>query len=177
MATTTAISGAASTRRRRRRRTPRFPAARSYGATSSNGAAGASPDATKWTFDVSGSGWGNGELEYYTARPENVALDGAGHLAITARAESYLGKDYTSGRINTRAASSRTPYGRFEARMQMPAGQGIWPAFWMLGDNQPTVGWPACGEIDIMENLGQRAEHGARHGARPRLLGRQRHQA
>ena len=130
-----------------------------------DGAAGASPDATKWSFDVGGSGWGNSELEYTTARPENVALDGAGHLAITARAEAYMGKSYTSGRINTLAHFTRA-YGRFEARMQLPAGQGMWPAFWLLGNNVSTVGWPACGEIDIIENKGQEPNtvHGTVHG-------------
>jgi beta-glucanase (GH16 family) len=130
-----------------------------------DGAGGAAPDASKWSFDVGGSGWGNGELEYSTARPENVALDGAGHLAITARAEGYMGKSYTSGRINTLAHFTRA-YGRFEARMQLPAGQGMWPAFWLLGGNVSTVGWPACGEIDIIENKGQEPNtvHGTVHG-------------
>ncbi len=129
------------------------------------GPAGQAPDPSKWSFDVGGSGWGNQELEYSTARPENVALDGAGHLAITARAEAYMGKSYTSGRINTLAHFTQA-FGRFEARMQLPAGQGIWPAFWLLGDNVGTVGWPACGEIDIVENKGQEPNtvHGTVHG-------------
>ncbi|HEX8954556.1 MAG TPA: glycoside hydrolase family 16 protein [Polyangia bacterium] len=129
------------------------------------GAAGAPPDATKWSFDVGGSGWGNGELEYSTARPENVALDGAGHLAITARAEAYMGKEYTSGRINSLSQFTHA-FGRFEARMQLPTGQGIWPAFWLLGDNVSSVGWPQCGEIDIIENKGQEPNivHGTVHG-------------
>lgn len=129
------------------------------------GPAGQAPDPSKWSFDVGGSGWGNQELEYSTARPENVALDGAGHLAITARAEAYLGKSYTSGRINTLAHFTHA-FGRFEARMQLPAGQGMWPAFWLLGNNASTVGWPACGEIDIIENKGQEPNtvHGTVHG-------------
>jgi beta-glucanase (GH16 family) len=130
-----------------------------------DGAAGQAPDASKWSIDVGGSGWGNQELEYSTARPQNVALDGAGHLAITARAEGYMGKEYTSGRLNTLAHFTKA-FGRFEARMQLPAGQGIWPAFWLLGDNSSTVGWPQCGEIDIIENKGQEPNtvHGTVHG-------------
>lgn len=130
-----------------------------------DGPAGQAPDSSKWSFDVGGSGWGNGELEYSTARPENVALDGAGHLAITARAEAYMGKEYTSGRVNTLGHFTRA-FGRFEARMQLPAGQGMWPAFWLLGNNAGTVGWPACGEIDIVENKGQEPNtvHGTVHG-------------
>jgi beta-glucanase (GH16 family) len=129
------------------------------------GAAGQAPDQSKWSFDVGGGGWGNQELEYSTARPENVALDGAGHLAITARAEAYMGKEYTSGRINSLAHFTRA-FGRFEARMQLPAGQGMWPAFWLLGNNASSVGWPACGEIDIIENKGQEPNtvHGTVHG-------------
>jgi beta-glucanase (GH16 family) len=129
------------------------------------GPAGQSPDASKWSFDVGGSGWGNQELEYSTARPENASLDGAGHLAITARAEAYMGKSYTSARLNTLAHFTKA-FGRFEARMQLPAGQGMWPAFWLLGNNVGSVGWPACGEIDIIENKGQEPNtvHGTVHG-------------
>jgi beta-glucanase (GH16 family) len=129
------------------------------------GAAGQAPDASKWSFDVGGSGWGNQELEYTTARAQNVALDGAGHLAITARAEAYMGMSYTSGRINTLAHFTRA-FGRFEARMQLSSGQGLWPAFWLLGNNVSSVGWPACGEIDIIENKGQEPNivHGTVHG-------------
>jgi len=129
------------------------------------GAAGAAPDQSKWSFDVGGSGWGNNELEYSTARPQNVALDGAGHLAITALSEPYMGKAYTSGRINSLAHFTHA-FGRFEARMQLPAGQGIWPAFWLLGNDVGTVGWPQCGEIDIIENKGQEPNtvHGTVHG-------------
>ena len=130
-----------------------------------DGAAGQSPDPSKWSFDVGGDGWGNQQLEYTTARPANVALDGAGHLAITARAEAYMGKSYTSGRINSLQHFTHA-FGRFEARMQLPAGRGMWPAFWLLGNNQPSVGWPACGEIDIIENKGQEPNlvHGTVHG-------------
>lgn len=129
------------------------------------GAAGQPPDATRWSFDVGGDGWGNQQLEYTTARPQNVALDGAGHLAITARAEAYQGKSFTSGRINSLSHFTHA-FGRFEARMRLPAGQGMWPAFWLLGNNQPAVGWPGCGEIDIIENRGQEPNtvHGTVHG-------------
>jgi beta-glucanase (GH16 family) len=129
-----------------------------------NGAAGASLDPAKWTYDV-GTDWGNAQLEYDTARPENVSLDGQGHLAITARQESYLGQPYTSGRINTRGLFGQNK-GRFEARMQMPVGRGLWPAFWLLGSDISTAGWPDCGEIDAMEYRGQQPAivHGSLHG-------------
>lgn len=129
-----------------------------------DGPAGQLPDLARWGFDV-GTDWGNGQLEYDTARPENVSLDGQGHLAITARAESYAGRSYTSGRINTHGHFEQAT-GRFEARMRMPSGRGLWPAFWLLGSNFASVGWPACGEIDIMEFRGQepRVLHGSLHG-------------
>ena len=128
------------------------------------GAAGTSPDPTKWTYDI-GTDWGNGQLEYDTDRPVNVSLDGLGHLAITAHRENYQGQPYTSGRINTRGRFGQTR-GRFEARMQMPVGRGLWPAFWLLGSDVSTAGWPACGEIDVMEYRGQEraAVHGSLHG-------------
>ena len=128
------------------------------------GPAGQAPDATRWRFDL-GTGWGNAQLEWDTSRPENVSLDGRGNLAITARAESFNGCDYTSGRIKTKDLFAQA-YGRFEARIRLPVGQGIWPAFWMLGTDQDEVGWPACGEIDIMEFLGHepRSIHGSLHG-------------
>jgi beta-glucanase (GH16 family) len=130
-----------------------------------DGPAGSSPDASKWSFDVGGSGWGNAELEYTTARAQNVALDGAGHLQLIARDEPYMGKPYTSGRINSLSHFSHA-FGRYEARMKIPTGQGIWPAFWLLGNNVGTVGWPQCGEIDIIENKGQEPNivHGTVHG-------------
>jgi beta-glucanase (GH16 family) len=132
-----------------------------------DGPEGDSPDPTKWGFDVGNgdNGWGNAQLEYDTARPENVSLDGQGNLRITAREESYNGFDYTSARIKTQGKFSQT-YGRFEARIQLPLGQGLWPAFWLLGDEISTVGWPECGEIDIMEYRGQEPNvaNGAVHG-------------
>lgn len=132
-----------------------------------DGPQGQSPDSTRWVYDTWGneSGWGNNQLEYDTDRPENVSLDGEGHLAIVAREESYGGLNYTSARITTQGLFELT-YGRFEARIYLPWGQGLWPAFWLLGDDFNTAGWPYCGEIDIMEYRGQepRTIHGTIHG-------------
>ena len=128
------------------------------------GTAGQSPDETKWTYDI-GTNWGNDQLEYDTNRPENVSLDGDGNLAIIARRESYAGSAFTSARITTQGLFEQA-YGRFEARIKMPWGPGIWPAFWLLGANIETVNWPQCGEIDIMEYRGQQPNiiHGSIHG-------------
>jgi beta-glucanase (GH16 family) len=128
------------------------------------GPAGQLPDSTKWKFDI-GTGWGNAQLEWDTDRPENVSLYGNGILAITAREEEYLSCDYTSGRITTQGLFAHAR-GRFEARIKLPVGQGVWPAFWLLGTNINTVGWPECGEIDIMEYRGQAPSiaQGALHG-------------
>ncbi len=134
-----------------------------------NGNAGLSPDASKWGYDIGvgpgNDGWGNAELQYYTDRTENASLDGAGNLAITARSESFGGRSFTSARIKTKGLFEQA-YGRFEARMKMPWGPGIWPAFWMLGSNIDEVPWPQCGEIDIMEYRGQQPNlvHGSVHG-------------
>lgn len=117
------------------------------------GPAGQSPDPAKWTFDI-GTNWGNNQLEYDTDRPENASVDGNGHLAITARRESYMGSAYTSARMTTEDRFEPT-YGRFEARIKLPVGQGIWPAFWLLGADFDEVGWPQTGEIDVMEYRGQ----------------------
>jgi beta-glucanase (GH16 family) len=134
-----------------------------------NGADGSAPDATKWAIQTGGNGWGNHELEYYTARPQNVQVSG-GNLIITAVKEDYTGPDgvtqhYTSARMQTKGLFSQT-YGRFEARIKIPKGQGMWPAFWMLGTDIDTNPWPACGEIDIMENIGKEPAilHGSLHG-------------
>lgn len=134
-----------------------------------NGKSGLLPDAAKWTYDIGGSGWGNRELEYYTNRAENARIE-HGQLVITARAEPYTGPDgakfsYTSARLKTLGLFAQA-YGRFEARIKIPAGQGIWPAFWMLGENIDSVGWPKCGEIDIMENIGKEpgTNHSSLHG-------------
>jgi beta-glucanase (GH16 family) len=118
-----------------------------------DGPAGARPDPGRWSFELGGSGWGNQELQDYTDRPENAALDGAGALVITARRESWEGRDFTSARLTTRGKFQQA-YGRFEARLQIPAGKGLWPAFWMLGSDCGATGWPACGEIDVMESRG-----------------------
>jgi beta-glucanase (GH16 family) len=128
------------------------------------GPAGQLPDSMRWRFDI-GTDWGNAQLEYDTNRPENVSLDGEGHLAITARKENYIGCDYTSGRINTWGFFQQGR-GRFEARIKLPVGRGIWPAFWLLGADFGAVGWPACGEIDIMEYRGQEPNvlHASIHG-------------
>jgi beta-glucanase (GH16 family) len=131
------------------------------------GIAGSSPDKLKWTYDIGtgNNGWGNSELEYYTNRPSNVQLNGEGQLVITARKESFSGSGYTSARIKTQGLFSQT-YGRFEAKIKTPTGPGIWPAFWLLGDNITEVSWPQCGEIDIMEQRGQQPAitHGSVHG-------------
>jgi beta-glucanase (GH16 family) len=111
-------------------------------------------DTDAWTHDIGTGdwGWGNGEWQYYTARPENIRLQD-GRLIIEARKENYGGCSYTSARIKTQGKKS-FQYGRIEALIKMPTGgNGIWPAFWMLGNNITSVGWPACGEIDIVEMM------------------------
>ncbi len=129
---------------------------------------GSSPDASKWTYDIGGSGWGNHELEYYTNWRENARIED-GNLVITARQEQYTAPDgakfnYTSARLKTQGLFSQA-YGRFEARIKLPAGQAMWPAFWLLGDNFGSVDWPKCGEIDIMENVGMEPGNGDDHAA------------
>ena len=134
-----------------------------------DGPAGASPDAAKWIFDIgvgpNNDGWGNSELEYYTDRPANASLDGNGNLLITAISELYAGSAFTSARIKTSGIFDQT-YGRFEANIKTPWGPGIWPAFWLLGSDVETTGWPLCGEIDIMELRGQKPNmiNGTVHG-------------
>ncbi|GAA1764203.1 RICIN domain-containing protein [Nonomuraea bangladeshensis] len=137
-----------------------------------DGAAGSAVNAAKWRFDIGGGGWGNNEQQYYTDSTRNAALDGSGNLVITARRENpanyqchYGTCQYTSARLLTSATFTRA-YGRFEARMKLPRGQGIWPAFWMLGNDIGSVGWPNSGEIDIMENIGREPNtvHGTIHG-------------
>jgi len=129
------------------------------------GPAGTALDPTRWVFDVGGDGWGNEQLEFDTDRTENAALDGDGHLAITARREAFGGREFTSARITTQGLFAQQ-YGRFEARMRLTRGQGMWPAFWLLGANIDQVGWPTCGEIDVMEARGQQPAQstGAVHG-------------
>jgi len=134
-----------------------------------DGPSGSAPDPTKWSYDVGGNGWGNHELEYYTNRAKNAYVQD-GNLVIQALKETYTGSDgvtrnYTSARLLTAGHFSQA-YGRFEARIKLPYGQGLWPAFWMVGDNIGQVGWPQCGEIDIMENVGKEPSivHGSIHG-------------
>jgi len=134
-----------------------------------NGPTGTAVDASKWVSETGGGGWGNHELESYTTRLEN-ALQQDGSLVIKAVREKYTGADgmareYTSARLKTQGKFSQT-YGRFEARIKIPRGQGIWPAFWMLGNDIDKPGWPDCGEIDIMENIGKEPAlvHGTIHG-------------
>ncbi len=134
-----------------------------------DGGDGSAPDSRKWTYDLGGSGWGNNELESYTSRSQNVSIED-GKLAITALKETYTGpdgalKNYTSARLKTLGLFSQE-YGRFEARIKIPYGQGLWPAFWIMGDDIAKDGWPACGEIDIMENIGKEpsTNHGSMHG-------------
>ena len=98
------------------------------------------------------SGWGNSELQYYTDRPQNIKVED-GFLKITAIKESYMGSAYTSARILTKGKFEQK-YGRYEARIKVPYGKGLWPAFWLLGANSDTAIWPQCGEVDIMEYLG-----------------------
>jgi beta-glucanase (GH16 family) len=130
---------------------------------------GSAPDPKKWTTETGGGGWGNNELEYYTALRANSRVE-KGNLVIEARQEKFTGPDgvtreYTSARLKTQKLFTQK-YGKFEARIRIPKGQGMWPAFWMLGDDFPTAGWPACGEIDIMENVGSEPAkiHGTIHG-------------
>jgi beta-glucanase (GH16 family) len=130
---------------------------------------GSPVDAAKWSFDIGGNGWGNNELQTYTNRTVNASLNG-GSLMVKVLRETLTGPDnitrnYTSARLLTQDTFTQA-YGRFEARIKLPYGQGIWPAFWLLGDNIRTAGWPACGEVDIMENIGREPSvvHGTIHG-------------
>lgn len=127
------------------------------------GPAGAAPNAAVWNHETGAHGWGNNELQNYTTSRANSALDGQGNLVITARSEAN--GSYTSARMTTQG-NYQPQYGRIEARIQIPRGQGIWPAFWMLGGDFPGVPWPSSGEIDIMENVGYEPHrvHGTVHG-------------
>src|ERR1017187_5134708 len=124
-----------------------------------NGPAGSPPDPSKWNYDLGGGGWGNGEAETYTSSSQSVFQDGKGNLVIRAIRDSS--GNYRSARLQTGSPQASThtadlswQYGRIVARIKLPFGPGVWPAFWMLGENFGTVGWPACGEVDIMENFG-----------------------
>jgi beta-glucanase (GH16 family) len=123
-----------------------------------NGSAGSSVDSTHWTHAVGGGGWGNQELEYYTSDTANSHLDGSGHLVIAAIRGDYTGQDgvsttWTSARVSTEGRYSFM-YGTVTARMKLPAGKALWPAFWALGADHSTVGWPASGELDVVESYG-----------------------
>lgn len=130
-----------------------------------NGAAGELPDSEKWSFDVGGDGFGNNQLEFNTDLATNAAHDGIGNLVMTAREESFNGNDFTSARLYTKDLFEQEN-GLFEARIKLPVGQGIWPAFWMLGNDFPETEWPEVGEIDIMEYKGQEPSviHASLHG-------------
>jgi beta-glucanase (GH16 family) len=136
-----------------------------------NGAAGSGVDGSKWQLET-GDNVNNHERQYYTNGTNNAALDGNGNLVITAKRENPAGYncwygpcEYTSARLNTAGKFTQT-YGHYEARMKLPRGQGIWPAFWMLGEDIGSNGWPNCGELDIMENVGfePNTVHGTLHG-------------
>lgn len=134
-----------------------------------SGPNGSLPDSSKWVLEIGGGGWGNHELESYTNRAQNVHLQD-GNLVITALNEKFTGADgiareYTSARLKTLGKFDQK-YGRFEARIKIPQGQGMWPAFWMMGNNIETVDWPHCGEIDVMENIGKEPAlvHATIHG-------------
>lgn len=137
-----------------------------------DGEAGTPVNGDNWTHELGGWGWGNNEREFYTNSTENSALDGSGCLAITARVDESRGHachyglcEYTSARLISHGHIDFT-YGRVEARLKLPRGQGVWPAFWMLGSNIGQVGWPQSGEIDIMEYLGhdELTTYGTLHG-------------
>jgi beta-glucanase (GH16 family) len=122
-------------------------------------------DPKNWTYDLGAGGWGNGEMENYTSRPENARVEN-GMLVIEARAEKYNESYYTSARLKTKGLQN-FQYGRIEARIKVPAGKGLWPAFWMLGSSFATgTKWPLCGEIDIMEYIGREPDliMGTLHG-------------
>ena len=123
---------------------------------------GNSLDRNVWNVEVNGNGGGNQELQYYCDSTENIEVSG-GTLKIRGLRKSYLGKNYTSGRINTKG-KAEFKYGKIEARIKLPSFQGAWPAFWMLGGSYDAIGWPRCGEIDIMEAINtENFTHGALH--------------
>ncbi len=140
-----------------------------------DGEAGSPPDAQWWNHEVGGDGWGNQELQYYVDGGQAAALDGEGHLVITAAEGTpadgngcwYGECRYTSARLTTRDKVD-VEYGRIEVRAKVPVGDGMWPAFWMLGTNIDLRGWPNAGEIDVMEHIGREPDrvHGTVHGPR-----------
>ena len=149
-----------------------------------NGSKGSRPSSKVWSAEIGGGGWGNSERQFYTDKAANASMDGSGRLVITANrisnqyaeqvgevpgTEDILNRcsecQFTSARLKT-ARKLSFQYGRIEARIKMPEGVGTWPAFWMLGETISTVGWPLCGEIDIMEIVGHEPHklHGTLHG-------------
>lgn len=123
-----------------------------------DGPAGSAPDPAKWGYDLGGGGWGNDELETYTSSRENSFLDGNGNLVIRATKSAGQGATaYRSARLKTLGKFSQY-HGTFEARIKLDPQQGTWPAWWMMGANIGTVGWPKCGEVDILENFGDSAD-------------------
>lgn len=140
-----------------------------------DGEAGSPPDEQWWNHETGGDGWGNQELQYYVDGGRAAALDGEGHLVITAAqgpapdgTDCWYGEcRFTSARITTRD-KVEVEYGRIEVRAKLPAGDGMWPAFWMLGTNLDLKGWPNAGEIDVMEFIGREPNrvHGTVHGPR-----------
>jgi beta-glucanase (GH16 family) len=128
-----------------------------------NGPANTPPNPTKWSYDLGAGGWGNAELETYTNKLENAFEDGTGHLII--RAIKQPNGAIASARLKTQGHFAAT-YGKIAVRMKIPFGQGVWPAFWMLGSDDESNKWPACGEIDVMENIGKEPAivHGTVHG-------------
>jgi beta-glucanase (GH16 family) len=118
-------------------------------------------DTTKWKIDVGGNGWGNNESQYYTAQGNLLIQNGI--LTITAKAEQIGNNPYTSAKIKTEGKFN-VKFGKIETRMKCPMGQGLWPAFWMLGSNHSTIGWPKCGEIDVIEHINNETKiHGTAH--------------
>lgn len=111
------------------------------------------PDSAKWNYETGGHGWGNNEKQFYTEADTMNAIVKDGVLSIIARKEKHNGNNYTSARLSTKGKADWT-YGRIEISAKLPAGRGLWPAGWMLGNNIKTEGWPDCGEIDIMEHVG-----------------------
>src|SRR4051812_26187714 len=124
-----------------------------------NGAEGSAPDPRKWTYNLGGGGWGNKELQNYTDSRENSFLDGQGNLVIRA---TYEDGEYRSARLTT-ADSFSQRYGHWEARIKINSQSGTWPAWWMLGDNYSRVGWPRCGEVDMVEDYGFSAVESSVH--------------
>lgn len=123
---------------------------------------GTSVNTKNWAYDTGAGGWGNAELEDYTPRTQNATISN-GNLLIIGRKETYGTSSYTSARMKTQGLQSWT-YGRIESRIKLPSGQGLWPAFWMLGDTISSIGWPYCGEIDIMECINTTPEdYGTMH--------------